>query len=133
MAAAYGAAVLLNALSLRQRLALPGIRLSQVWRPAIVLAAMAAAVAAIALGLDALTGGLPARLAALITALPSVAAGVIVLATGLVAAGVIGPALWRQLPGCGAGTRMDARLKRLHTALRRRAASSLDNGKDDPL
>ncbi len=134
MAAAYGAAALLNALSLRQRLALPGLRAAAAWRPAAALAAMAAAVAAAAFALRALTHGLPARGAALLTALPGVAVGVIVFAAGLIAAGAIGPQQWRALPGCAAGSRADAWLGRLHAVLRRGAsASPTSHGKDDPL
>lgn len=133
MTLAYGAAALLNALSLRQRLPLPGLRLSQAWRPAAALVLMAAVVQGAALGLEALSAGLPARAAALIVALPAVAIGILTLVAGLIASGAVGPAWWRQLPGCAAGSRMDAALLRLHTALRRRAQFSITNGKDDSL
>jgi len=132
MSLAYGAAALLNALSLRQRLPLPGVRLRQALRSAAALSLMAAAVWLTARGLAALASGLPERAAALIVALPSVFAGIIALATGLIAAGAAGPAWWRLLPGCAAGSRADAALMRLHAAVRRSAHRSIRDGKDDP-
>ncbi|MBO9597975.1 MAG: oligosaccharide flippase family protein [Cohnella sp.] len=122
MAAAFGAAALLNALSLRQRVNLPAPRLDVAWRSAAALAAMAAAVAAIALALGALTGTLPARAAALLTALPGIALGAAVFAAALVAFGAVAPREWRELPGIS-GTRVDAWLQRIHTAATKRNLS----------
>ncbi|WP_123042693.1 putative polysaccharide biosynthesis protein [Cohnella candidum] len=124
MVAAYGAAAVLNALSLRQKLAVPAARLATAWKPAAALAAMAAAVALAALALGALTQGLPARAGALLTALPGVAVGALAFAAALIAAGAVGPRQWRELPGCGPGSRMDARLTRLQAAVRRKTAPS---------
>ncbi|WP_219643900.1 oligosaccharide flippase family protein [Cohnella sp. CFH 77786] len=124
MVGAYAAAALLNALSLRQKLAVPSVRLAAAWRPAAALAVMAAAVAAAALTLGALTHGLPARAGALLTALPGVAVGAAVFAGALIAAGAVGPRQWRELPGCAAGSRMDAWLTRLQAAAGRLAPSS---------
>lgn len=124
MVAAYGAAALLNALSLRQRLAVPPVRLATAWRPAVALAVMAATVALAALALGALAQSLPARAGALLVALPGTAVGGLTLAAALIAAGAIGPQQWRELPGCAPGSRMDARLLRLHALLRRRASET---------
>lgn len=124
MVAAYGAASLLNALSLRQRLAVPPVRLATAWRPAVALAVMAATVALAALALGALAQSLPARAGALLVALPGTAVGGLTLAAALIAAGAIGPQQWRELPGCAPGSRMDARLLRLHALLRRRASET---------
>lgn len=114
MAAAYAAAALLNALSLRQRVRLPAPRLTVAWRSAASLAAMAAAVAVFALALGALTGALPARAAALLTALPGIALGAAVFAAALVAFGALAPGEWRALPGLS-GTRLDRWLDRVPT------------------
>ncbi|MFC5530019.1 polysaccharide biosynthesis protein [Cohnella yongneupensis] len=119
MAAAFAAAALLNALSLRQRVQLPAPRLSVAWRSAAALAAMAAAVAAIALALGALTGALPARAAALLTALPGIALGAAVFAAALVSFGAVAPSEWRELPGIS-GTRIDGWLQRIHAAALKR-------------
>lgn len=119
MAAAFGAAALLNALSLRQRVNLPAPRLDVAWRSAAALAVMAAAVAATALALGALTGALPARAAALLTALPGIALGAAVFAAALVAFGAVAPREWRELPGIS-GSRVDAWLQRIHTAATKR-------------
>lgn len=125
MAAAYAAAALLNALSLRQRVRLPAPRLGVAWRSAASLAAMAAAVAVFALALGALTGALPARAAALLAALPGIALGAAVFAAALVAFGALAPGEWRALPGLS-GTRLDRWLDRVPTvadALTRRNRS----------
>lgn len=122
MAAAFGAAAILNALSLRQRVNLPAPRLSVAWRSAAALAAMAAAVAATALALGAITGALPARAAALLTALPGIALGAAVFAAALVAFGAVAPSEWRELPGIS-GTRVDRWLQRIHTAATKRNLS----------
>lgn len=122
MAAAFGAAALLNALSLRQRVNLPAPRLNVAWRSAAALAAMAAAVAATALALGALTGALPPRAAALLTALPGIALGAAVFAAALVAFGAVRPREWRELPGIS-GSRVDAWLQRIHTAATERNLS----------
>ena len=124
MTAAYGAAALLNALSLRQRLAVPPVRLAAAWRPAASLAAMAAAVALAALALGTLAQGLPARAGALLVALPGTAVGGLTLAAALIAAGAIGPQQWRELPGCAPGSRLDAWLLRLHAVTAGRRASA---------
>ncbi|WP_276357729.1 oligosaccharide flippase family protein [Cohnella caldifontis] len=116
MTAAYAAAALLNALSLRGRMKLPGFRPDSAWRPAAALAAMAAAVGLAELALGALTRGLPVRAAALLTALPGVAVGAAVFAAGLVAARAVGPQEWREVPGCAAGSRIDQWLGRLRNA-----------------
>lgn len=118
MAAAYAAAAVLNALSLRQRVQLPATRLSAAWRSGAALAAMAAAVALVALGLGAATAALPARLGALLVALPGVAIGAAAFAAALVAFGAVAPRQWRELPGL-AGSRIDRWLLRLHHAAAR--------------
>lgn len=125
LAAAFAAAATLNALSLRQRVNLPAPRLTVAWRSAAALAAMTAAVAACALLLGALTGALPARAAALLTALPCIAVGAAVFASMLVAFGAALPREWRELPGIS-GTRIDRWLDRVPTladALARRNRS----------
>lgn len=119
MAAAFAAAAVLNALSLRQRVHLPAPRLAIAWRSAASLAAMAAAVAAMAQGLGALTSALPLRLQALLVALPGVAVGAIAFAAALVAVGAITPQEWRELPGLSAGSRIERWLTRLHKAVHR--------------
>jgi O-antigen/teichoic acid export membrane protein len=124
MVAAYAAAALLNALSLRPRLAVPGPRLATAWRSAAALIGMAVAVAATAFALGALTHGLPARAGALLTALPGVAVGVAAFAAGLIAAGAVGPQQWRELPGLSAASRADVWLLRLYAAVRRQSPSS---------
>ncbi|WP_373231992.1 oligosaccharide flippase family protein [Cohnella sp.] len=118
MAAAFAAAAVLNALSLRQRVQLPAPRLAIAWRSAAALAAMAAAVALLALGLGALTAALPERLQALLVALPGVMVGAIVFAAALVALGAIAPQEWRELPGLS-GSRIERWLTRLHSAAHR--------------
>lgn len=119
--AAYAAAAALNALALRRRLsrdrapaagANAGGAFGFAWRTAAALAAMAAAVALVRLALAALAGGLPARLAALLAALPGVAAGALVFAAALVALGAVGPREWRALPGLS-GPGADKWLSRL--------------------
>jgi O-antigen/teichoic acid export membrane protein len=115
MVAAFTAAAVLNALSLRQRITLPAPRFAIAWRSAASLAAMAAAVALIALALGALTAALPLRASALLVALPGVAVGAIVFAAALVASGAVTPQQLRQLPGLQ-GSRIEAWLLRLHSA-----------------
>lgn len=124
MAAAFAAAAMLNALSLRQRAELPAPRLAVAGRSAAALAAMAAAVALVALGIGVLTAALPERLQALLVALPGVAVGAIVFAAALVAFGAITPQEWRELPGLSAGSRIDRWLSRLHTAAKRNHKAS---------
>ncbi|WEK54281.1 MAG: oligosaccharide flippase family protein [Candidatus Cohnella colombiensis] len=116
MAAAFAAAALLNALSLRQRVELPAPRLTVAWRSTASLAAMAAAVAVSVLALGALTAALPARSAALLTALPGVMIGAAVFAVALVATGAIAPQQLRELPGI-AGSPVERWLLRLHNAI----------------
>jgi O-antigen/teichoic acid export membrane protein len=113
MTAAYAAAALLNALSLRERMKLPGFRPDSAWRPAAALAAMAAAVRLAELALGALARGMPDRAAALLIALPGVGVGAAVFAAALAAARAIGPREWREIPGCSAGSRLDRWLGRL--------------------
>jgi O-antigen/teichoic acid export membrane protein len=113
MAIAFAAAAVLNALSLRQRVQLPAPRLAVAWRSVASLAAMAAAVALLALGLGALTAALPARVAALLVALPGVLVGAAVFAAALVALGAVAPQQWRALPGLS-GSRLDTLLLRIH-------------------
>lgn len=115
MALAFAAAAVLNALSLRQRIPLPAPRLSVAWRSTAALAAMAAAVTLLALGLGALTAALPSRVAALLVALPGVVVGAAVFAAALVAMGAITPQQWRELPGLS-GSRIEGWLQRLRTA-----------------
>jgi O-antigen/teichoic acid export membrane protein len=107
MTAAYAAAAVLNALSLRRRMKLPGFKPDSAWRPAAALAAMAAAVRLAELALGALTRGMPDRAAALLVALPGVGIGAAVFAAALAAARAIGPQEWREIPGCSAGSRLD--------------------------
>jgi O-antigen/teichoic acid export membrane protein len=114
MAMAFAIAAVLNALSLRQRVPLPAPRASLAWRSIAALAAMAAAVALLALGLGTLTAALPARVAALLVALPGVLVGAAVFAAALVALGAVSPQQWRELPGLS-GSRIDGWLLRLHT------------------
>lgn len=115
--AAYGSAALLNALALRRRMpprpAGAGTASRSGVRLALALGAMAAAVALLAALLDALTRGLGPRVAALLTALPCIAAGALVFAAALVAFGAAAPRDWRALPGCGEGSRLDRWLRRL--------------------
>ncbi|TJY38567.1 polysaccharide biosynthesis protein [Cohnella pontilimi] len=124
MVAAYASAAVLNALSLRSRLAVAGPSLAIAWRSAAALAFMAAAVAATGFALGALTHSLPHRAGALLTALPGVAVGLAAFAAGLIAAGAVGPQQWRELPGLSAASRADVWLLRLHAALRRQTPSS---------
>ncbi|QJD85844.1 polysaccharide biosynthesis protein [Cohnella herbarum] len=113
MAIAFAIAAVLNALSLRQRVQLPAPRVSLAWRSGAALAAMAAAVALLALGLGAVTAALPERVAALLVAVPGVAVGAAVFAAGLVALGAVAPQQWRELPGLS-GSRIDRYLLRVH-------------------
>jgi O-antigen/teichoic acid export membrane protein len=113
MALAFATAAVLNALSLRQRVPLPAPRVSLAWRSTAALAAMAAAVALLALGLGALTAALPARVAALLVALPGVLVGAAVFAAALVDLGAVAPQQWRELPGLS-GSRIETWLLRLH-------------------
>ncbi|CAM3959640.1 oligosaccharide flippase family protein [Cohnella lubricantis] len=148
--AAYAAAAALNARALRRRLAQqPRARAAAAsaagsasaagcasatgahagaggaaWRAALALAAMAAAVALLRLALGALTGGLPARAAALLTALPSIAAGALVYAAALAALGAVGPRQWRALPGLGGGSAADRLLLRLAPRAQRQGVGS---------
>lgn len=124
MVAAYAAASLLNALSLRQRLVLPVVSWASFWRSSVALAAMAAVVALIAQTLAAVTQGLPPRASALLTTLPGVGAGVATVTAALVALRAVGPQHWRGLPGCAIGSRMDGWLFKLHGALGRKAADT---------
>ncbi|WP_158602448.1 polysaccharide biosynthesis protein [Cohnella endophytica] len=123
MAGAFAAAAVLNALSLRQRVQLPAPRASLAWRSGAALAAMAAAVALVALALDAVTAALPARVGALLVALPGVAVGAAVFAAALVALGAVAPQQWRELPGIS-GSRIDAWLLRIPTLHKGRDSSS---------
>ncbi|XID91794.1 oligosaccharide flippase family protein [Paenibacillaceae bacterium WGS1546] len=119
IAIAYAMAALLNALSLRARVRLPAPRAGLAWRSCAALAAMAAAAALLALGLGGLpAAALPARAAALLVALPGVAAGAAVFAAALVAFGAVHPREWRELPGLS-GTRIDAWLLRIRSLARR--------------
>nr|WP_235427187.1 polysaccharide biosynthesis C-terminal domain-containing protein [Cohnella kolymensis] len=118
MAAAFTAAAVLNALSLRQRVNLPAPRFAIAWRTAAALAAMAAAVALTALGLGAATAALPSRAAALLVALPGVAIGAAVFAAALVASCAVTPQQLRGLPGLH-GSRIEAWLLRLQQAASR--------------
>jgi O-antigen/teichoic acid export membrane protein len=118
MVAAYAAATLLNALSLRQRFALPGAGWSGFWRSALALAVMAASVKLTEQLLAFVLQGLPVRAKALLITLPGVGIGVVAVTAALVALGAVHPQHWRVLPGCGAGQRMDRWLSKLHDALR---------------
>jgi O-antigen/teichoic acid export membrane protein len=118
MAAAFAAAAVLNALSLRQRIQLPAPRLAIAWRTTAALAAMAAAIKLLALGTLALTAALPPRAQALLVALPGVVVGAIVFAAALVALGAITPQQWRELPGLS-GSRIEIWLMRLHALTER--------------
>ncbi|MFC5406812.1 polysaccharide biosynthesis protein [Cohnella soli] len=126
MAAAYAAAALLNALSLRQRVQLPAPRASLAWRSGAALAAMAAAAALVALLLGAATAALPARVAALLVALPGVAVGAAVFAAALVAFGAARPQQWRELPGFASGSRLDALLLRIPTLPQRKSKAAAE-------
>lgn len=114
MALAFAAAAALNALSLRQRIALPPASAASAWRPAAALAAMAAAVAALAALLAAALAALPERSSALLVALPCVALGAAVFAAGLVAFGALEPSQWRTLPLIRARSRLDRILSRIY-------------------
>ncbi|WP_256762271.1 polysaccharide biosynthesis protein [Cohnella sp. WQ 127256] len=118
MALAFAAAAVLNALSLRQRAQLPAPRVSLAWRSTAALAAMAAAVALLTLGLGALTTALPTRFAALLVALLGVVIGAAVFAAALVALGAVAPQQWRELPGIS-GSRIDTWLLRIHSLCHR--------------
>jgi O-antigen/teichoic acid export membrane protein len=118
MAAAFAAAAVLNALSLRQRIQLPAPRLAIAWRTTAALAAMAAAIKLLALGTLALTAALPPRAQALLVALPGVVVGAIVFAAALVALGAITPQQWRELPGLS-GSRIEIWLMRLYALTER--------------
>lgn len=118
LALAFAAAAVLNALSLRQRVPLPAPRVSRAWRSTAALAAMAAAVALLALALGTLFAALPARVAALLVALPGVAVGAAVFAAALVALGAISPQQWRELPGIS-GSKLETYLLRIHSLTHR--------------
>jgi O-antigen/teichoic acid export membrane protein len=131
MVAAYAAAALLNALSLRQKQAIPYARFRTAWRPAAALTVMAAAVALTAFGLEALLDGMPDRAEAVLVALPGTAVGMLAFAAALIAAGALGPQQWREIPGFAAGSRTDRWLERLQAAVRRRSDTSSTSRKDD--
>ncbi|MFC5704214.1 polysaccharide biosynthesis C-terminal domain-containing protein [Cohnella faecalis] len=116
MTLAFAAAALLNALSLRQRIAIPAPRAATMWRPAAALTAMAALTALAAALIAALARALPDRAAALLTALPGVAVGAAAFAASLVAFGALSPQQWRALPGLSAGSRPDRAFTRLFGA-----------------
>jgi O-antigen/teichoic acid export membrane protein len=123
MAAAYAAAAVLNALSLRQRVPLSAPRVAVAWRSIAALAAMAAAVALLAQGMGALTAPMPERLQALLVALTGVLVGATVFAAALVALGAITPQQLRELPGIS-DSRLESLLLRLHATFHRSTTPS---------